>query len=71
MVCRHSWDGCRVLELTISGHRFLLDLRRFSGRLYMASEVHVTLDCTAWDYQVRVALCVDGAYVIVELLGST
>ena len=56
--------------LTIRGNLFLLDLRRFPGRLHMASEVHVTLDCSAWDDQVWIALRVDGADVVVELLGS-
>ena len=36
----------------------------------MASEVHITLDRSAWDNKVRIALRVDGADVVVELLGS-
>ena len=70
MVCWHSFFVCSVLELTIRSDLFLFDLRWFPSHLHMASEVHITLDRSTWDNKVRIALRVDGADVVVELLGS-
>ena len=63
--------SCRVLELTvISCHRFLFDLGRLSSCLHMASEVHIALDGSTGDDQVWIALGIDGADVVIELLGA-
>ena len=67
----HSIVSCRVLELTvISCHRFLFDLGRLTSCLHVASEVHIALDGSTGDDKVRIALSIDGADVVIELLGA-